>query len=172
MRNKGLRIGRFVTHGVRKQRTSDLSRSKAPRKGTGHAKEFVEGKGRLKQSKYRNRKVVIDGISFDSKKEGEVYVQLKMLEKAGAIKDLELQPKYTFPCPRGDRVLRYPSVPNVRAKRGFVLGRPITYRADFKFTEVESGDVRVIDVKGFDTPISRLKRGLVLGFHGIEVECV
>ena len=45
-------------------------------------------------SKYRNRKTTIDGIAFDSKAEARRYAELKLLERAGEIKDLELQPKY------------------------------------------------------------------------------
>ena len=51
-------------------------------------------------SKYKNKKVVIDGIEFDSKKESRYYQQLKLMERQGLIKDIrlqvkfELQPKY------------------------------------------------------------------------------
>lgn len=45
-------------------------------------------------SKYHSKKVIIDGIKFDSKKEGKRYEELKILEKSGLIKDIELQPKF------------------------------------------------------------------------------
>ena len=41
-------------------------------------------------------KVTIDGIKFDSIKEGERYNVLKVLEKAGVISKLEIHPKYPF----------------------------------------------------------------------------
>ena len=44
--------------------------------------------------KYHNKKTVIDGIKFDSKLEAERYAHLKMMERAGVIRDLELQPEY------------------------------------------------------------------------------
>lgn len=44
-------------------------------------------------SKYKAKKTKVDGITFDSKKEAERYRQLKMLENAGHISDLELQKK-------------------------------------------------------------------------------
>lgn len=47
-----------------------------------------------KINKYRNKKVVIDGIELDSKKEGKRYQQLKLLERAGVISNLELQKKF------------------------------------------------------------------------------
>lgn len=46
---------------------------------------------KLVVNKYHNKKTVIDGIKFDSKKEGIYYLKLKMLEKAGKIRDLKLQ---------------------------------------------------------------------------------
>ena len=50
--------------------------------------------------KYHNRKVVIDGITFDSQREGDYYCELKMLRMAGEVIDFErqvtfeLQPKF------------------------------------------------------------------------------
>lgn len=47
-----------------------------------------------KQNKYHNKKVIVDNIKFDSKKEMNRYNQLKLLEKAGLISELELQKKF------------------------------------------------------------------------------
>ena len=47
-----------------------------------------------KINKYHNTKVTYNGIKFDSKKERDKYIELKQLEKAGIIKELELQPKF------------------------------------------------------------------------------
>lgn len=44
--------------------------------------------------KYRNKKVEVDGILFDSKKEANRYMELKLLEKAGEITDLKRQVRY------------------------------------------------------------------------------
>ena len=44
--------------------------------------------------KYRSKRTVVDGITFDSKKEANRYCELKLLEKSGEIKNLELQKKY------------------------------------------------------------------------------
>ena len=38
--------------------------------------------------KYRSKRTVIDGITFDSKKEANRYCELKLLEKSGEIKIL------------------------------------------------------------------------------------
>lgn len=45
-------------------------------------------------SKYHATKTVVDGITFDSKKEAKRYAELKLLERAGAIRDLRRQVRY------------------------------------------------------------------------------
>jgi hypothetical protein len=47
-----------------------------------------------KKSKYNNEKVEVDGIIFDSKKEERYYQDLKLLKKAGEVKDFTLQPEF------------------------------------------------------------------------------
>lgn len=44
--------------------------------------------------KYRNVPTVVDGIRFASKREAFRYCELKLLQKAGEISDLKLQPRY------------------------------------------------------------------------------
>ena len=46
------------------------------------------------RNKYKAVKTTIDGITFDSKREAKRYTELKILEKAGYITHLELQPEY------------------------------------------------------------------------------
>jgi|TARA_Y100000310_G_scaffold126112_1_gene124867 hypothetical protein len=99
------------------------------------------------KNKYGAVRVRIDGIDFDSRAEARRYVDLKMLEKAGEIRNLELQPK--FEC--------------------VVDGTKIcTYRADFQYF---CGNERVVeDVKGVKTPVYRLKKKLVEAlFRGIKI---
>lgn len=43
----------------------------------------------VKTNKYHNKKVVIDGVTFDSKLEATRYTELKLLERKGLIKDLD-----------------------------------------------------------------------------------
>lgn len=57
-------------------------------------KEYREYIGKKKRSKYNNRKTQIDGITFDSEKEALRYTELKMLEKAGKITELERQKRF------------------------------------------------------------------------------
>ena len=50
----------------------------------------------MMENKYNNRKVIVDGQMFDSKKEALRWRQLKSLEKINAISDLQRQVKYTL----------------------------------------------------------------------------
>ena len=49
-----------------------------------------------KVNKYRNIKIVVDGVKFDSKKEYRRNCELELLQKAGKIKNLERQVKFTL----------------------------------------------------------------------------
>lgn len=97
-------------------------------------------------SKYGNRKTEIDGIVFDSKKESQMYLDLRLMEKAGEIQELVLQPR--FP-------LQHPFT-NAAGKKI----RSIAYIADFKFYDRKQEKTRVIDCKGFKTAVYRLKKKL------------
>ena len=99
--------------------------------------------------KYKNKKIQIDGFTFDSKLEGKHYSQLKLLERAGEIEELELQVKFNL------------IVHDI--KIGF-------YKADFKFFDLKENKQRVVDSKGYDTPVSKLKRKMVKAIYGIDVE--
>ena len=105
--------------------------------------ELIANKGKTK-NKYKNKKTKIDGITFDSKREAEYYSELKILKRAGEIKDFELQPKFELQ-------------PTFR-KNG-ATHRSITYTADFKIIE-NNGDIRIIDVKGMETQSFKIKRKL------------
>lgn len=97
-----------------------------------------------KKHKYNARKTKVDGITFDSKRESEVYQELKLLKMAGEVKLLKLQPKYLL-------------------QEGFTKNgkrhRPITYIADFE-VHYKDGRVEVIDVKGKETEVFKIKRKL------------
>ena len=47
-----------------------------------------------KKNKYGNSKIEYDGHTFDSLREKRRYAELKLLERAGKIKNLELQKKF------------------------------------------------------------------------------
>jgi len=97
--------------------------------------------------KYKNKKVVCDGHTFDSLKEKMWYQKYKLMQEQGIIKDLKLQPKYIL-----QESFRYEGKHN----------RAITYLADFQFYDVESGKTFVVDVKGYKTEVYKIKRKLLL----------
>ena len=99
--------------------------------------------------KYRNKHTFIDGIKFDSKKEAERYIELKLLEKTGEISDLELQPKFHL-------------LPTTKWN-GKTL-RKISYTADFKYKD-KNGKTIVEDVKGYKTDKYRLKMHMLIVFY-------
>lgn len=97
-------------------------------------------------SKYRNKKTVVDNIVFDSKLEAERYGILKLLEKAGEIKDLEMQVEFVLIPPFTHNGKKY---------------RKATYKADFVYTDKEGKQI-VEDTKGFVTKEYALKKKLLL----------
>jgi hypothetical protein len=63
-------------------------------------------------SKYRNKKVLVDGVAFDSKKEAKRYRELKLMEDAGMISRLERQVKFDLlPNQKDPDADHYLSVP-------------------------------------------------------------
>lgn len=105
--------------------------------------------------KYHNKKVIIDNIKFDSKREAGYYCTLKFLKSAGTVVDFKMQVKY----------LLIPS----QKRDGKVLERPCTYKADFVVT-YRNGITEVVDVKGMRTEVYKIKRKLMLQVHNIEIK--
>lgn len=96
--------------------------------------------------KYHNTKTIADGIKFDSKLEAERYAQLKILERAGVIRDLELQPSFEL-------------LPSFR-KNGKTW-RKTVYKADFRYILADGDRIIIEDVKGSTeviTDVFRLKQ--------------
>lgn len=122
-------------------------------------------------AKYKNKKITVDGIEFDSKKEAKRYMELKALEQAGAITDLRLQVKYTLIPAQYEKV--YDSEKQIW-KFGKCIEREISYIADFVYKDT-CGQLRVEDVKNpylRKEPRYIMKRKMMLYFHGIRIEKV
>lgn len=94
-------------------------------------------------NKYRNKKVIYDGITFDSIKEKNRYIELKLLERAGLIKNLKLQ--YEF-----------------ELQPAFTLNnkkiRKISYIADFYYFDNKENDYVIEDTKGMRTEVYKIKK--------------
>ena len=99
-------------------------------------------------NKYKNKKVMVDGIKFHSMKEARRYSELKLLERGGAITDLVLQPKFLL-------------IPTIR-REGYKTEEVTYYIADFAYTEKKTGKEVVEDVKGYKTKVYQLKKKLFL----------
>lgn len=103
--------------------------------------------------KYQSKKTVVDGITFDSAKEAKRYAELRLLQRAGQIFELQRQVPYVL-------------VPK-QVIDGKTVERPVVYKADFVYTE--NGSEVVEDVKGLRTKEYIIKRKLMLWQHGIQI---
>lgn len=101
--------------------------------------------------KYRNKRCELDGFKFDSLMERNYYIDLKLRQRAGEIDSITIHPKWSIT----------------------LAGRKIcTVVLDFSFRDVKTGCKHYIDVKGMDTPVSRLKRKLLEAQECLIVEVV
>lgn len=97
-------------------------------------------------NKYRNVPTVVDSIRFHSKREAARYRDLKLMERAGVIKDLQLQVPYSF------------ELNDVRICR---------YFADFVYKE--NGRQVVEDSKGKRTKDYMIKKKMMRAFYAIDI---
>jgi hypothetical protein len=102
-------------------------------------------------NKYGAKKIVdpATGYEFDSKKEFYRWCELRILERAGKIFDLQRQVKYEL-------------IPKQKGERA------VYYIADFVY--YENGNKVVEDCKGYQTEVFRLKKKLLLWVHGIRIK--
>lgn len=107
-------------------------------------------------SKYGNRKTVVDGIVFDSKKEAVRWQELRLLERAGEIHELQRQVPFIL-------------IPAQKDERGKVIEKQVKYIADFTY---RGKDHRLVveDVKGVRTDVYRIKKKLLLYRHGLRIK--
>ena len=104
-------------------------------------------------AKYGNRKVIHDGIEFDSMKEAHRYCELKLMQRAGVISDLQLQVPFEL-------------IPTQRIE-GKLAEKAVNYVADFVYKQ--NGQTVVEDTKGMRTKEYIIKRKLMLYVHGIRI---
>lgn len=116
-------------------------------------KRLINNSINAKESKYKNKKIVYNGIKFDSKKEYAYYIKLKLLEDSNKIQDLKRQVKYELQ-------------PSYRFKDKTI--RAINYIADFEY--IENGVKHIIDTKGFRTEVYKIKKKMFEYKYNIEIE--
>lgn len=99
-------------------------------------------------SKYRNKRVTIDGLKFDSIAEGNRWCILRLMEKAGEVEDLRRQVRFALK----------------------VNGCHICdYICDFDYVETKTGHHITEDVKGVRTRDYIIKRNLMAAVYGIDI---
>jgi hypothetical protein len=111
-----------------------------------------------KKSKYRNKKIIIDEITFDSTKEGKRYLELKQKEKQGEITNLRLQVKFELQ-------------PSFKINGKTV--RAINYVCDFYYYDNQTQKFVIEDVKAsknFQTDVYKLKKKLFEYKYKIEIK--
>lgn len=101
--------------------------------------------------KFRNQPVELDGHRFASKAEARRYQELKLMERAGEIAELQLQPRFKLMV--GEHHV-------------------CTYVGDFHYLDVKAGVYKTEDVKGFQTDAFRIKAKLMKACLGIDVVLV
>lgn len=131
------------------------------------------------KNKLNNRSITIDGITFQSIREGNRYCELKLLQKAGIISDLELQKPFEL-IPAQYKTVETGEYYKIGAKKGqpktkqVCIEQSVVYNADFVYKQ--DGETIVEDAKGFKDPSSStyakfvIKRKLMLWIHGIMVK--
>lgn len=108
--------------------------------------------------KYRNKVTILDGIRFDSRKEASRWAELRMLERAGVIRDLRRQVKYIL--------IPAQHIQPGKGRRK-LIEKECAYIADFVYTE--NGKIVVEDTKGVKTAAYIIKRKLMLERYGIRI---
>lgn len=112
------------------------------------------------KNKLNAKKLTVDGVTFDSKKEYKRYCELKLLERAGEITDLKRQQRYLL-------------IPQKKTRDGRVIERECAYIADFVYKQ-KNGETVVEDVKGYRGGATYaayvIKRKLMLDRYNIIVK--
>ena len=109
-------------------------------------REFLDNP-KPKKHKYRAQRTDRHGLSFASKREADRYDDLLLMQRAGEISNLQVQP-------------RYPLVIN-----GIKIA---TYVADFQWRD-KNGNSIVADAKGVRTAAYIMKRKMMAALHGIDI---
>ena len=110
-----------------------------------------------KTSKYKAKKCVYNGVTYDSIKEGNYAKQLDLLLKASKICNLERQVKYKW---IETHTINFTGN-EIQFKRSYI--------ADFVYYDIEKQEVIVCDVKGFRTSEYLKKKKIVEKIFDIKI---
>lgn len=123
-----------------------------------------------KENKYHAEKCEYNGELFDSIKERDRFIQLKLLERCGQVSNIRRQVSYELiPAQReADKLGKRGGI-----KKGKTIEKAINYIADFVYVD-RNGDEIVEDCKGYKIggayALFVVKRKLMLYMHGIRVK--
>ncbi len=98
---------------------------------------------RQSRAKYGNKRLTIDGVTWDSKREYQRWLVLRQAEKDGLISELERQPKFELVPAIKEKYVKHLKTKDKVCERTAQL--PITYTADFRY--IKDGNIVVEDVK-------------------------
>lgn len=128
----------------------------------------------MRKSKYGSKKITQDGMTFDSLKEYRRFCELRLLERAGQITNLQRQVKFELipkQCEESNEVFKRGKNKGL-PKPGNTLETAVFYVADFVYTQ--DGIQVVEDVKGYKGggayAMFTIKRKLMLYIHGIRIK--
>ena len=116
--------------------------------------------------KFHNKKVTLEGETFDSKREASRWLELKMLQRAGRISNLERQKKFVLIPAQYEPEI---TGPRGGKKKGRLLEREVAYIADFVYWDEEEKEFVIEDAKGVRTPEYVIKRKLLLWLKGYRI---
>lgn len=125
-------------------------------------------------SKYGAQKVRFNGTVFDSQKEAKRYAELRLLERAGEIRNLQKQKSFELipaqykEIPTGEVYKRGAKAGQKKYKK-VCLEKSVNYIADFVYIDKRGFQV-VEDTKGVRTKDYIIKRKLMLYVHGIRIK--
>jgi hypothetical protein len=127
----------------------------------------------MRYQKYNNKKIEINGIKYDSKKEAKRHQELLLLERAGVIKNLQTQVKFEL-VPAQYETVRTGEFYKIGKKKGqpktkeVCVEQSVVYYADFVYEE--AGKQIVEDTKGMRTTEYIIKRKLMRYIHNIQIK--
>ena len=121
-------------------------------------------------TKYKNKTMSVNGLTFQSIKEGKRYMHLLEKQRNGEISSLQTQVKYVLIHSQYEFYERY-GKKGQRLKDGRrLVERECFYIADFVYIDNRTGKTVVEDTKGFKTKDYAIKRKLMLFIHGIKIK--
>ena len=131
----------------------------------------------MKRSKYGAKKVVVDGIRFDSEKEGKRYKTLREMEERGEISDLQMQKEYELlpAIYHEETVVKHLKTKDKVETKRVCDQRAVVYKADFVYNDNILGTEVVEDVKGSKFTITKefkLKEKMMFALLGIRIRIV